>query len=69
MQIVSEWPGTVSEILVKIGDSVEVDDEMIIIESMKMLTPVPSTAAGRVSVIHVSVGDVVDEGAALVTLD
>ncbi len=69
MQIVSEWPGTVSEILVAIGDSVAEEDEVMIIESMKMLTPVPSTGSGRVTAIHVAVGDVVDEGAALITLD
>ena len=69
MQVFSEWPGTVREILVAIDDAVQVDDEVVIIESMKMLTPVPSTAAGRVSAIHVSVGDVIDEGAALITLE
>ena len=69
MQVFSEWPGTVSEILVAIGDAVQIDDEVMIIESMKMLTPIPSTAAGRVSAIHVSVGDVIDEGVALVTVE
>ena len=69
MQIRSEWPGTVTEISVAVGDSVQEEDEVLILESMKMLTPVVSPATGRVSAIHVEVGDVVEEDAPLLSLE
>ncbi|RJQ11517.1 MAG: biotin/lipoyl-binding protein [Dehalococcoidia bacterium] len=55
--------------MVAVGDLVEVDQEVVTVESMKMLTPVPSPLAGRVAEIHVEVGGYVDEGALLLTLE
>ncbi|MEE2875761.1 MAG: acetyl-CoA carboxylase biotin carboxyl carrier protein subunit [Chloroflexota bacterium] len=65
----AEWPGVVSEIKVSVGDKVTEDQEIIILESMKMLTPILSPAAGTVSEIAVEQGQYVDEGTTLATLD
>ena len=67
--IETPWPGVVQEIQVSVGDTIEVDQEIIVIESMKMLTPVSSMYAGRVTEIHVAVGDFVNVGDNLLTLD
>jgi acetyl-CoA carboxylase biotin carboxyl carrier protein len=65
----AEWPGVVSEIKVSVGDTVTEDQEIIILESMKMLTPILSPAAGTVAEIAVEQGQYVDEGTTLATLD
>ena len=48
---------TVAEILVKVGDSVAVDDSLILLESDKASVEVPSTSAGVVKSILVQLGD------------
>ena len=65
----AEWPGVVSEIKVSVGDAVSQDDERVILESMKMLTPILSPASGTVSELPIEQGQYVDEGAVLVRLD
>lgn len=60
---------TVAEILVKVGDSIAVDDSIVLLESDKASVEVPSTAAGVVKSILVSLGDSVAEGAVLIELE
>ena len=52
----------VIELCVAVGDTVAVDDAVVVIESDKASMEVPSTAAGVVEAIHVAVGDQVGEG-------
>jgi acetyl-CoA carboxylase biotin carboxyl carrier protein len=61
--------GTVWKILVKEGDSVQLDQTLVILESMKMEMPVEAPEGGRVSRVHVTEGQAVDEGDTLVTLE
>lgn len=67
--VTAEWPGRVAEIHVAAGDSVEAEQELITLESMKMLTPVTAPSAGTVAEILVAVDDFVDEGGTLLRLD
>ena len=60
---------TVAEILVKVGDSIAVDDSIVLLESDKASVEVPSTAAGVVKSVLVSLGDSVAEGAVLIELE
>lgn len=57
------------ELLVKIGDTVERDDNILTLETGKVALDIPSPYAGRVIEIHVTEGDTVDEGAPLITLE
>jgi pyruvate/2-oxoglutarate dehydrogenase complex dihydrolipoamide acyltransferase (E2) component len=57
------------ELLVKIGDMVERDDNILTLETGKVALDIPTPYAGRVIEIHVTEGDTVDEGALLVTLE
>ena len=57
------------ELLVKIGDQIERDDNILTLETGKVALDIPSPYAGRVVAIHVTEGDTVDEGALLVTLE
>lgn len=60
---------TVINIMVKAGDTLEVDAPVVELESDKATMEVPTTMAGKVSNINVKVGDKVNEGDVLVTLD
>ena len=59
----------VAEILVKVGDTVEKDQSIVVVESDKATVEVPSTAAGVIKAIHVALGQNVSEGVALVTIE
>lgn len=59
----------VIEVMVAVGDSVEVDDSLVTLETDKAAMDVPSTVAGTVTKLHVNAGDKVSEGAPVVTID
>jgi biotin carboxyl carrier protein len=65
----SNVSGTVMRVLVSVGDKVQVDQDVVAVESMKMEMLVPSTAAGVVKAVLVSPEDFVQEGQALLTLE
>ena len=60
---------TVAEILVKVGDTIAVDDSIVLLESDKASVEVPSTSTGVVKSIAVSEGDEVSEGAVLIEVE
>ena len=62
----SEIP--VIEILVKVGDTVKVEQSLVTLESDKATMEVPSTVAGVVKEIKVKLGDKVSEGAVVVVV-
>jgi biotin carboxyl carrier protein len=67
--IKSFMPGKVVEVLVSVGDDVEKDQGLIIIEAMKMENELRSTAAGKVKEIRVSTGQAVESGELLIELE
>ena len=60
---------TVSEILVQVGDHVDAQQSLCVVESDKASVEVPSSIAGVVKAIHVSVGQEVKQGIALATIE
>ncbi|MGL1902255.1 MAG: biotin attachment protein [Fibrobacterales bacterium] len=67
--IVAAMPGTVVSIEVSEGDQVSEGDELLIVEAMKMESPVKSTKSGIVTSIEVTVGDNVQNGDTLVIIE
>lgn len=65
----SPLAGKILEINVKVGDQVTEDDEIMIIESMKMENPLFSPVAGTVKEIKIKVGDRVNEGDVLAVVE
>lgn len=57
------------EVSVKVGDVIAADDTIIVLESDKATLDVPAPAAGRVSAIKVAPGDLVSQGALILTLE
>ena len=60
--IESPMAGKVLEILVEVGQSIAEDDEVIILESMKMENPIYAPEDGVVKAIKVKVGQQIAEG-------
>jgi pyruvate/2-oxoglutarate dehydrogenase complex dihydrolipoamide acyltransferase (E2) component len=59
----------VEEVLVKPGDMVRFDDNVIILETGKVALDIQSPHAGRVVEVMVAAGDEVAEGAVILTLE
>lgn len=59
----------VSEILVNVGDRVEAQQSLCVVESDKASVEVPSSVAGIVKAIHVSANQEVRQGMALATIE
>ena len=59
----------VIEILVKVGDTVKVEQSLVTLESDKATMEVPSLVAGVVKAIKVSLGDKVSEGTVVVVVE
>ena len=57
------------ELWVKIGDFIKCDENILTLETGKIALDIPCLYSGRVVEIHVTEGDIVDEGAPLVTLE
>ena len=60
-KITSEIAGQGWKVIAKQGDSVAVDDVIVILESMKMEIPVQATKAGVVSELLVAEEDMISE--------
>lgn len=61
--------GTLRSYLVKLGDPVQPDTEVALIESMKMEIPVLAEYTGRVSALLADPSAMIDEGQPLLELD
>ena len=67
--VVAPMPGVVIRVLAAEGDRVEPRDPLVVLEAMKMETPLASPFEATVKRIHVAEGDRVTGGAVLVELE
>jgi acetyl-CoA carboxylase biotin carboxyl carrier protein len=68
VNIKAEITGNVWKIVKSPGDSVEEDEAVMILESMKMEIPVMAPQAGVIEAILVAEGDTVSDGAVVARL-
>ncbi len=61
--------GNIWEVLVKVGDKVEEDDELVIIEALKIENPVYAPCDGTIKEIKVNKGDLVEEDDVLIIIE
>jgi len=66
--VTAPMPGTVVRVLVRPGDRVEPRQALVVLEAMKMETPLVSPYAAVVQAVHVAEGDRVAGGTVLVEL-
>lgn len=69
IQVTAGAAGKVFKVEANVGQSVKKGDAVIIIEAMKMEIPVVAPEDGTVASIEVAVGDAVEAGAVLATLN
>lgn len=68
-EITAPMGGKVLEVKVNPGDTVSEDEEVIILEAMKMELPVVSTGSGTVKEVKCNKGDTVEADAVLIVLE
>jgi biotin carboxyl carrier protein len=61
--------GKIVDIKVKVGDQVQEDDEIAVLEAMKMEMPIVAPAAGVVKEIRVSVGQTCETDMVLAVIE
>lgn len=62
IEVRAEVTGKVWKVLVPVGERVEADDPVMVVESMKMEIPVASEQGGEVVELMVGEGDAVEDG-------
>jgi len=68
-RVTAPMPGTVIRLLVVAGDSVRARQPLVVLEAMKMETPLTSPYDAVVRAVHVAEGDLVAGGTVLVELE
>ena len=68
-EITAPLAGKIWKILVKVGDQVQVEDELMILEAMKMENPVYAPVDGKIAAIKVAVGDHVEANQVLIVIE
>jgi acetyl-CoA carboxylase biotin carboxyl carrier protein len=68
-EILAPLAGKVLDVLVEVGAKIDEDDEVVIIEALKMENTVYATSGGTVKEIKVNKGDSVEDGAVLIVLE
>ncbi len=67
--VVSSMAGVIIEFLVQPGEQINVDQDVVLMESMKMQFPIQSTVTGTVKSFKVNAGDFVDDGDILLEVE
>src|SRR4029077_1491322 len=69
IEVKAELVGNLWKIVTEVRQSVDEDDTLMILESMKMEIPITSPVAGTVTGILVAEGEVVQEGQTVATIE
>jgi acetyl-CoA carboxylase biotin carboxyl carrier protein len=69
VEVKAPMPGKILEVLVKVGDQVKEDDELLMLEAMKMENPIYAPADGTVKDIKVKANDSVETDQLLVVIE
>ena len=67
-EVKAPMPGAVLRVLKSVGDTVEENEEIVVIEAMKMETPIKAPVAGTINSISVAQGDKVQTGQVMATI-
>lgn len=68
-EVEAQIAGNVWKIEKAVGDALEEEDVILILESMKMEIPVEAPCSGKLTEIRVGEGDAIEEGAILAVID
>jgi biotin carboxyl carrier protein len=62
-------PGNIVAVKVKVGDVVKAHEPVVVLEAMKMETPISSPTGGKIKAVNVEVGASVKQGQILVEFE
>ena len=68
-EITSPLAGKIVQVNIEVGAKLAEDDEVMVIEAMKMETPIFAPAGGTVKAINVKKGDTVEEDQVLAVIE
>ena len=68
-EVLAALSGKVFKVSVVVGDRIEEDDEMFVVEALKMEIPIYAPCDGMVSTINVKKGDAVEEDDVLAVIE
>jgi biotin carboxyl carrier protein len=68
-ELQAPMPGRIVNIAVTVGQALEVGDEILSLEAMKMENVLKAEGVGTVKAIHISTNDVVDKGSVLIEFE
>ena len=68
-ELVAPMPGRIVNIAVEIGQELQVGDEILSLEAMKMENVLKAEGIGKVKAITISTNDVVEKGAVLIEFE
>ncbi len=68
-EIKANMAGSIWQIHVSVGEEVEVGQDVVILESMKMEIPIATASAGIVKEIKMAEGDFVNEGDIILVIE
>ena len=68
-EVRAELPASVVAVVAAVGDDLGTSDPVVLLDSMKMEIPVAPERPGRLTEIHVAVGDTVAEGDLIARLE
>jgi len=69
VELLSPIPGKVMKVFVKVGETVNEDDEVMRIESMKMENPIYAPASGKITEVLVKENDEVETDDLLLVIE
>ena len=69
IKITAPMPGKILAIKYNVGDPVKKGDSVVVLEAMKMENEIFAGEDGTVASIEISVGDMVESGAVLITMN
>lgn len=67
--VTTSMPGTIIDILVKVGAEVKAGDPVLVAEAMKMETEIQAPVSGKIVAVHVTKGDSVNPDEALLEIE
>ena len=67
-EVIAPMGGKILKVLVNVGDQVEEDQEVVVLEAMKMEMPIMAEESGKVAEIKVQPGETVEAYSVLVVL-
>ena len=68
-QVLAPLAGNIWKLSVELGETVEEDDELLVIEALKMENPIYSPCDGKIAEIKVKQGEQVEEDDVLILID